>query len=210
LIFTENKLMGEAMQKILFIFLSVSLFCAPALSWGLSESATKLRAQNALEEFAPQDSFLNGNFVADEVDPRYIFGKVKDFVEARSCPTSWLIETGEKNRLKGKDNQSGPMEYTLYLEEDCPGRIMYFIFVDRSQEQSVQWMEWRKQFHKNKAEGQYGEVNALLQQAAQDGYPVDGELRFIEIGGNLMLKKVEDVLVSDLNMRPIYDLKRTK
>ena len=199
------------MQKILLFFLTVSLLCAPALTWGMSENATKLRAQNALEEFTPQDSFLNGNFVADEVDPRYIFGKVKDFQEARSCPTSWLIETGEKNRLKGKENQSGPMEYTLYLEEDCPGRIMYFIFVDRSQAQSAQWMEWRKQFHgKSKTEGEYGEVNSLLQQAAQDGYPVDGELRFIEIGGDLLLKKVEDVLISDLKTRPICDLKETK
>ncbi len=198
------------MLKLITVFLSVSIICAPALTWSLSEGATKLRAQNALEEFTPQENFLNGNFVADEIEPHYIFGKVKDFVEARSCPTSWLIETGEKNRRKNNQNQSAPMEYTLYLEEDCPGRIMYYIFVDRSQAQSDQWMEWRKKFHgKNKAEGQYSEVNSLLQQAAQEGYQVDGELRFIEIGGDLMVKKVEDVLVSDLKTRPIYDLKAT-
>ena len=71
--------------------------------------------------------------MADEVDPGYIFGKVKDFVQSRSCPTNWLIEEGERKRIEARGTQSGPFEYTLYLEEDCPGKVVYYVFVDRSQ-----------------------------------------------------------------------------
>ena len=121
-------------------------------------------------------------------------------------------QAGSSKRMKEtesrtQENVTGPIEYTLYLEEDCPGKVTYYVFVDRSRAQSAQWMEWRKLFHKSKAEPQYGSTSALLEQAAQAGFPIDGELRFIEIGGDLVSKKPEDFLTGDLKISPIYDLK---
>jgi len=200
------------MLKVLIVLLAIcGIFtnCSPV--WAISDGAVKLRALNCLSEFTPPETFLNGNFVADEIEPQYVFGKVKDFWKSRSCPTGWLIEEKERDRLKNRDNVSDPIEYTIFLEEDCPGKVVYYIFVDRSQAQSAQWMEWRRKFHgKNRTEPQYGEVSALLEKAAQSGFPVDAELRFIELADNLISQKPEDFLTGDLKMSPIYDLKRGK
>jgi hypothetical protein len=68
-------------------------------------------------------------------------------------------------------------------------------------------MEWRRVFHRSKAQEEYGAVDASLEQAAGSGFPVDAELRFIEIGGDLILKKPEDFLTGDLKMKPVCDLK---
>lgn len=199
------------MRRVYCMLLAVSfLLPFPVASRAASDEAGKLRGQNALSEYAPSDAFLSGDFVADEDDPAYIFGKVKDFVKSRSCPTSWLIEEGEKKRIEAKGQASGPVEYTLYLEEDCPGKVAYYVFVDRSQANAAQWMEWRKQFHKNKAEQQYGAAKAWLERAAQKGFSVDAELRFVEVGGELALKKPEEILMTDLKFQPIYDIKQDK
>ncbi len=200
------------MRRFCFMILGASILLAFfGVAWAASEQAMKLRGQHGLSAFTPPESFLGGNFVADEVEPGYIFGKVKDFVKSRSCPTNWLIEEGERKRIEARGAQSGPFEYTLYLEEDCPGKVAYYVFVDRSQANAAQWMEWRKQFHgKSKTEPQYGAVKAALEQAAQNGFPVDGELRFVEIQGELLVKKAEDVLTSELKFQPVYDLKQGK
>jgi hypothetical protein len=181
-----------------------------AVAHAASEQATKLRKTSVLSEFSPPETFLSGNFVADEVEPVYIFGKVKDFVKGRSCATAWLIEAGERKRVEAWDRQSGPIEYTLYLEEDCPGKVAYYVFVDRSQANLTQWMQWRQQFHKSKAEPQYATVKAGLEKAVQDGFPVDGELRFVEINGDLSLKKPEEIVIGELKFQPLYDLKQGK
>jgi hypothetical protein len=199
------------MRSLCSILLGVSLLVAlSGVTWAASEQAMKLRGKNALSEYSPPEAFLSGNFVADEIEPGYVFGKVKDFVRTRICPTSWLIEEGEKKRMESQQPQSGPVEYTLYLEEDCPGKIVYYVFVDRSQANTTQWMEWRRQFHKSKTDPQYGAAKITLEQAAQDGCTVDGELRFVEIEGDLLLKKPEDVLMGELKFSPIYDLKACK
>jgi hypothetical protein len=177
---------------------------------GASEQAKQLRAKNGLSEYTPPETFLSGNFVADEVEPVYIFGKVRDFVKARSCATTWLIEEGEKKRVAVWDPQSGPLEYTLFLEEECPEKVTYYVFVDRSKADVAQWMQWRQQFHKNKVEPQYGTAKTGLEQAAQNGFPVGAELRFMEIDGALSLKKPEEVLIGELKWQPIYDLKQGK
>ena len=149
--------------------------------------------------------------MADEVEPAFVFGKVRDFVKSRSCPTTWLIEEGEKKRIEARDSQSGPVEYTLYLEEDCPGKVVYYVFVDRSHADIAQWMQWRQKFHgKSKTEPQYGAAKFSLEQPAQNGFPVEAELRFMEINGDLSLKKPEEVMVGELKFQPIYDLKQGK
>ena len=199
------------MRSLCSVLVGVSLLVAlNGLTWAASEQAMKLRGKNALSEYSPPEAFLAGNFVADEVEPGYIFGKVKDFVRTRTCPTSWLIEEGERKRIESQQSQSGPVEYTLYLEEDCPGKIVYYVFVDRSQASATQWMEWRRQFHKSKTDPQYGAAKVSLEQAAQNGFPVDGELRFLEVEGSLVLKKPEEVLLGELRFPPIYDLKAGK
>jgi hypothetical protein len=200
------------MRRLGSMLLGVSLLLALfGMAGAASEQAMKLRGKNGLSAFTPPEGFLAGNFVADEIEPGYIFGKVKDFVKSRSCPTSWLIEDGEKKRLETRDQQAGPIEYTLYLEEDCPGKVAYYVFVDRSQANLAQWMEWRKKFHgKSKTEPQYAPVKAVLEQAVQNGFPVDGELRFVEVEGALQLKKPEDILTGELKFQPIYDLKQGK
>jgi hypothetical protein len=174
-----------------------------------SEQAMKLRSQNGLSEFAPPEAFLAGNFLADETDPAYIFGKVRDFAKSLACPATWLIEESERKRIEARGQQSGPIEYSIYLEADCPGKVTYYVFVDRSFN-SAQWLEWRRQFHKTKAEPHYKEAKASLDQAAQNGFAVDGELRFVALNGDLLLKRPEDILAGDLKFQPIYDLKKNQ
>jgi hypothetical protein len=197
------------MRRIRSMILGVSLLLALAgVAWAASQQALQLRANYGLSEYTPPEAFLSGNFVADEVDPGVIFGKVKEFVESRPCPVTWLIEDGESKRIEARSQQAGAVEYTLTLEEDCPGKLTHYVFVDRSQANATQWMEWRKQFHKSKTEPQYGMVKAALEQAANNGFPVDGELRFVEIAGELSLKKAEEVLIGELKFAPVYDLKQ--
>jgi len=175
-----------------------------------SEQAMKLRSQNGLSEYAPPEAFLAGNFLADETDPAYIFGKVRDFAKSLSCPTTWLIEESERKRIEAQGQQSGPIEYSIYLEADCPGKVTYYVFVDRSFN-SAQWLEWRRQFHgRSKTDSHYGAAKAGLEQAAQNGFVVDGELRFIALNGDLLLKRPEDVLTGELKFQPIYDLKKNQ
>jgi hypothetical protein len=199
------------MRRPFLMLLGILILLAPlSTSWAASEQAMKLRAQSDLSEYTPPPAFLNGNFVADEVEPGFIFGKVSDFAKSRSCPATWLIDSGEKGRIQKQGQQTSPFEYTLYLEEDCPNKVVHYIFIDRSQANSAQWMEWRKQFHKNKAELQYSAAQADLDKAAQNGVSVEGELRFVEVGGDLIVKKLEDFLTGDLKVKPIYDLKKGK
>jgi hypothetical protein len=196
-------------SKILIVLaVAFALFTTSCPVWAASEGALKLRAMHGLSEFTPPEAFLDSNFVADEIEPQYVFGKVKDFWKSRSCPSTWLIEDNEMSRIKDLKDLSGPFEYTVYLEEDCPAKVAYFVFVDRSQARSDQWMEWRRKFHKSKTEEEYSSVHAVLERAAQGGFPVGAELRFIEVGGDLISKKPDDFLTGDLKVVPLYDLRK--
>lgn len=198
------------MRRIGSVLLGAAIVFAICSTVGAaSEQAMKLRSQNGLSEFAPPEAFLNGNFLADETDPAYIFGKVRDFAKSLSCPTAWLIEEAERKRIESRGQQSGPVEYSIYLEADCAGKVIYYIFVDRSFN-SAQWLEWRRQFHKSKAEPHYREAKTVLDQAAQNGFAVDAELRFVALNGDLLLKRPEDVLAGELKFQPIYDLKKNQ
>jgi len=178
-------------------------------SWAQSDQAAKLRGQNGLAAFAPPEAFLDGNFLADETDPAFIFGKVRDFAGSLPCPTAWLIEDAERKRIEARGQQSGPVEYSIYLEADCAGKVTYYIFVDRSLN-PTQWLEWRRQFHKTKADPHYKEAKTSLDQAAQSGFAVAAELRFVALDGDLLMKRPEDVLSGELKFQPIYDLKKNQ
>jgi hypothetical protein len=171
-----------------------------------SQKATALRQANGLTAFTPTETFLAGNFVAEEMNPAFIFRTVQAFAASRKCPTTWLIEEGAKARLQGVFDQ--PVESTLYLEEDCPDKVVYYVFVDQSRLTPQQWFEWREKFHKSKAEPQYGSTKSKLDQACADGCGVSAELRFIQQDGVLLTKSPEAVLLQDLKFAPIYDLNR--
>lgn len=176
-------------------------------AWAASEKAMALRQANGLAEFTPPETFLAGNFVADEMNPGFIFGPVKNFVASRKCPTAWLIEASDKPGQAGKDK---PAEYTLYLEEDCPDKVVYYVFIDQSGLTPQQWIEWREKFHKSKTEPFYGSTKSKLDKACQDGCGVGAELRFIQKNGELLNKSPEKVLRVELKVSPIYDLNQRK
>lgn len=197
------------MTRLLPIFLGVILLVGYGSgAWAASQKAMSLREANGLTAFNPPEKFLSANFVADEMNPAFIFGPVQAFAASRKCPTTWLIESGDKNRLAGA--RSTPMEYTVYLEEDCPDQVVYYVFIDQSGMTPEQWIEWREKFHKSKAEPEYGSTKTKLDQACKAGCGVGAELRFIQKNGELVNKSPEAVLLGDLHYAPIYDLNLQK
>ncbi len=197
------------MMRLFPIFLGFLLLVghgSPA--WAASPKATALRQANGLTPFTPPEKFLAGNFVADEMNPGFIFGSVKSFVASRKCPTTWLIEKGVKDNLAGTSDK--PVEYTLYLEEDCPKQVVYYVFIDQSGLTPQQWIEWREKFHKSKAEPQYGSTKSKLDTACQAGCGVGAELRFLQKDGELLTKSPEEFLRVDLKFPAIYDLNQRK
>lgn len=198
--------MPRAIAVLGSLLVLVCLASSPVHS--ASPKALELRKANELSPFTPPDSFLNGFFLADEMEPSYLFGTVKAFAASLKNPTVWLIEQSEKDRLDKTGKDGPPPEYTLYLEEDCPDGVVYYVFVDFSAMTPKQWIEWRKQFHKNKAEGEYGATRDRLEKAAGEGVKAGGELRFIMRDGELTGGKTpEAVLSQDLVFPPGYDLK---
>jgi len=199
------------MRRLLPIFFGVLILGSQVSAvLATSPKALALRQANGLVAFAPDDKFLTGNFVADEINPTVIFGSVKAFVASRKCPTAWLIETDVQDRLAGAGGVSKPEEFTLYLEEDCPDRVIYYVFIDQSGLTPQQWIQWREKFHKSKAEPQFGPAMSKLDQACKDGCGVGAELRFLQIDGELLTRSPELVLLGDLKFTPIYDLRQQK
>jgi hypothetical protein len=198
------------MTRLLPIFLGVIIVVGSASgAWAASQKAMELRQANGLTTFNPPEKFLAGNFVADEMNPAFIFGPVRAFAASRKCPTTWLIETGEKKLLAGQGG--APMEYTVYLEEDCPDQVVYYVFIDQSGMTPEQWIEWRRKFHgQSKTDPEYSAAESKLDSACKAGCGVGAELRFIQKNGELVDKPLEAVLRSDLHFAPIYDLNLQK
>ena len=200
------------MMRLLPMFLGFLLLVSHgATAFAASAKATALRQANGLTAFIPPEKFLAGNFVADEMNPGVIFGAVKTFAASRKCPTTWLIEAGDKNRPAGPGTTDTLAEYTLYLEEDCPDQVVYYVFIDQSGLTPQQWIEWRQKFHgKSKTEPEYSEAKSKLDTACTAGCGVGAELRFIQKNGELVDKSPEAVLRQDLKFAPIYDLNQGK
>jgi len=195
------------MIRLLPIFLGFLLLVGhDGTALAASAKVTSLRQANALTAFTPPEKFLAGNFVADEMNPGVIFGPVKAFAASRKCPTTWLIEAGDKNRPAGPGAPDPPAEYTLYLEEDCPDQVVYYVFIDQSGLTPEQWIAWREKFHKSKAGEQFGSAKSKLEQACTAGCGVGAELRFIQKDGELVAQSPEKILRDDLKVAPIYDL----
>ena len=200
------------MMRILLIFLGFLLLVGHgATALAASAKATALRQANGLAVFTPPEKFLAGNFVADEMNPGFIFGAVKGFAASRKCATTWLIESGDKNLPAGPGAPDTLAEYTLYLEEDCPDRVVYYVFIDQSGLTPQQWIEWRRKFHgQSKTDPEFLETKSKLDTACTAGCGVGAELRFIQKNGELVAKSPEVVLRQDLKFAPIYDLNQQK
>jgi hypothetical protein len=178
-------------------------FASPALAG--SERAADLRRQAGLVPHAPSKAFLDGYFIADEMRPAFLFGPVADFVAGRTCPTAWLIENDEKERLDRRSADNPVFEYTLTLEEDCPQGVTWYVFVDQSAMTPKQWIEWRRQFHKSKAEPEYADTVTRLEKAIEGGFPVSGELRFVSRDGVLDPRSPQESLPTAMACPPRYD-----
>jgi hypothetical protein len=198
------------MKRLLPVFLGV-LLAVTNSSGALAASAKAMAQRQAqgLTVFSPPEGFLSANFVADEMNPAFIFGPVKAFAASRKCPTTWLIEEGSQNRLAGQGSTGTPQEYTIYLEEDCPDWVVYYVFIDQSGLTPQQWFEWREKFHgKTKTGPEYSEAKSRLDTACTAGCGVGAELRFIQKDGELVAKSPEEILRDELHFAPIYDLNR--
>ena len=200
------------MMRLLPLFLGFLLLVGNgATALGASQKATALRQANGLAAFTPTEKFLAGNFVADEMNPAFIFGTVKSFAASRKCPTAWLIEEGAQKSLASQGSPNQPAEYTVYLEEDCPDQVIYYVFIDQSGLTPQQWIEWRRQFHgQSKTDPEYSDAKSKLDTACTAGCGVGAELRFIQKNGDLVAKSPEEVVRVDLKFAPIYDLNQRK
>lgn len=199
------------MRRLLSLFLGFLLLAGYGSgALAASPKAEALRQANGLVAYTPPARFLAGNFVADEINPAFIFGPVQSFAASRQCRTAWLVEEGVKHRLASPQSPEASVEYTLYLEEDCPDKVVYYVFVDQSGMTPQQWLEWRRQFHKSKADPQFGAAKAKLEQACAQGCEVSGELRYVQEDGELAAPAPEDLLRLKLNFTPIYDLNQQK
>jgi hypothetical protein len=200
-----NRRFAPILLPILLALLSLAVLAPGRCLAGAK--AAEVRQQNGLLPFEPGKAFLDGDFLAQEKDPGFVFGSVAAFVASRSCPTAWLIEEGEKARLASVNLGADPVEYTLYLEEDCPAAARAYAFVVQSSQDAKQWLAWRKNFHKSKADGYYGETLARLEKAASQGVTPAAELRFVLTDGELGLTPPEDFLIKTLKFAPKFDLK---
>lgn len=199
------------MTRLFLIFLGFLLLVGNgSIVWAESAKATALRKANGLAAYTPPEQFLSGNFVADEMNPSFIFGSVKNFVSSRKYPTTWLIDARDQNP-GGPGGLDQLAEHSLFLEEDCPDKVINYVFINQSGMTPQQWIDWRGKFHgKSKTEPEFAEAKSKLETASNAGYGIGAELRFIQNDGELVGKSPEEYLLSDLKFAPIYDLKQQK
>lgn len=200
----------EVMRRLLPVFLGVLLLIGnSAAALAASVQALAQRQAQGLIAFNPPERFLSANFVGDEMNPNFIFGPVKAFAASRKCPTTWLIEKGEQNRLAGPASTGAPQEYSIYLEEDCPDKVVYYVFIDQSGLTPQQWIDWRAKFHgQSKTGPEYSAAKSKLDTACTAGCGVGAELRFIETNGEVQSTSPEKALLGELHFPPIYDLNK--
>ena len=199
------------MMRLMVIFLGLLLLVGNgAGAWAASAKATALRQANGLVALTPTEKFLAANFVADERNPAFVFGPVQAFAASRKCPTTWLCE-GDRKPPAEVGSKDMPMEYTIYLEEDCPDKVVYYVFIDQSNLTPQQWIEWRQRFHfSGKTQEAYGPTKSKLEKACEQGCGFNAELRFIQKDGELLHTSPEEFLRADPKFAPLYDLNLQK
>jgi hypothetical protein len=170
-------------------------------------SSQAFRQQNGLLSYQPPTWFLEGDFVAREKDPAYVFGPVKDFVKTLGGTTTWLIEDQELKRLERATAEGKAAEYSLFLEAVWPDRTEYFVFVVLPYENAKAWYDARRAYHGSKAKDYYGETQGEIERALGRGLKVKAELRFLIENGDTSLQVPEDVIMSRYHFQPVFDLR---
>lgn len=206
------------LRRVAALCLSLCLACAPAaLAAGKqtpgkqappSKQALDLRQTGDLVPYAPGPEVLNAYFTADENAPTAVYGPVSAYAKSRACKASWLIEKGELTRverLKGLKDIP-PFEFSVTLEEDCPGKVSHAVFVTSPGSTPEAWLKWRSQFHGRKAEAHYGAALQGLKKAEAAGLGPTAELRFLSVNGELDCRNLEDVLKAEGRLKPVFDL----
>jgi hypothetical protein len=173
-----------------------------------SKQAAALRDTGDLVPYQPSEAVLKALFTADEDAPRGVYGPVSAYVRTRSCPASWLIEKGELTRIRELAARKDvvPYEFSLTLEEDCPGKVTHAVFVTSPGSTPEAWLKWRSQFHGSKAARHYAAALDGLKKAEAAGLAPHAELRFLSVNGELLPTNLEDVLRAEGRLKPVFDL----
>jgi hypothetical protein len=172
-----------------------------------AESLQAFRQQNGLLPYEPPAWFLEGQFIAREKDPVYVFGPVRDFIKALGGTATWLIEDQEMKRLDKAAADGKTPEYTLFLEAVWPDRAEYLVFVVLPHESAKAWYDARRAYHGSKAKDYYGETQEEIERALGQGLKVKAELRFLIENGDVSLQVPEDVIRERYKYQPVFDLR---
>ena len=186
------------------IVMMASLMTTPMTNAG--NSAQSFRQQNGLLTYAPPAWFLEGYFIARERNPAYVFGTVRNFVQAMGSKTTWLIEDLELKRLERASSDGTTPEYSLFLEAVSPERTEYWIFVVLPHESAREWFAARRAYHGRKAEGYYGKTQTMLERALNQGLKIKAEIRFFIEKGNISLEAPEEIIMNRYKFKPVFDL----
>lgn len=175
---------------------------------GPSLQAQELRQIGDLISCQPQPEVLSAYFTADENAPKAVYGPVSAYAKSRACKTGWLIEKGELSRMERLKalKDIPPFEFSLTLEEDCPGKVSHAVFVTAPGSTPEAWFNWRRQFHGGKATDYYGATQDNLKKAGQAGLAPTAELRFLSVNGELVCKNLEEILKGEGRLTPVFDL----
>jgi hypothetical protein len=191
-------------------FLVVSAFMVASLVMTTpvvsGQSLQPFRQKNGLQAYQPPEWFLKGYFIAREKNPGYVFGPVQDFVAALGGATTWLIEDMELERLQSASADGKKIEYSLFLEAVSSNRPEYWVFVVLPYESAQAWYDARRAYHGSKTEDYYGKTRSELQRALNQGLNIKAELRFWIVNEETSLQAPEDVIMSRLKFRPVFDL----
>lgn len=185
------------------IMVASLVIAAPVVS---AESYQAFRQKNGLQAYSPPAWFLEGHFLAREKNPVYVFGPVRDFVQALGGKATWLIEDLELNRLEQAVKEGKTAEYSIYLEAVTPDKTQYWVFVVMPHETAQSWFDARRAFHGGKAQAYYGKTREELEYALSQGFKVKAELRFLIEKGETSLEAPADIITRQYEFRPVFDL----
>jgi hypothetical protein len=185
------------------IMVASLVITAPVVS---AESYLTFRQKNGLQAYSPPAWFSEGHFLAREKNPNYVFGPVRDFVQALGGKATWLIEDLELNRLEQAVKEGKTPEYSLYLEAVTPDKTQYWVFVVMPHETAQEWFDARRAFHGGKAQAYYGKTREELEYALRQGFKVKAELRFLIEKGETSLEAPADIITRRYKFGPVFDL----
>ena len=197
------------MRRIGLIFLGLLVLTSYGLPVGAaSQKAVALRQANGLTEFKPPEKFLAGNFVADEMNPAFIFGPVQAFAKSRQCPTAWLHRDPS-----GK--QSSPEkygEYTVYLEEDGPDKVVVLRLRGPERPDSAAMVRMAAKIPHEQGSGPVRRgPDRNWNRPARRAAVLRRNCDLLQKNGELLTaKSPEAVLRDDLKFAPLYDLNLQK